>query len=71
MLAQKREIASLQSDFYRNKFRKTLRRLIISFCLIVILIAVIIYLVLFKAAPNYYATTTEGQIIPLVVSETK
>lgn len=69
MLGARQEIASLQSDFYRNKFRKTLRKLIVAFCLIVILIGVIIYLVLFKAPPKYYATTTEGQIIPLVVSE--
>lgn len=71
MLASRHEIARLQSDFYRDKFRKTLFKLILSTCVVVILICTIIYLVLFKEPPRYYATTTEGQIIPLQVAGSK
>lgn len=71
MLGTRQEIARLHSDFYRDKYRKTLRRLIISVCLIVILICAIIYLILFRAPPKYYATTTEGKIIPILVASKK
>lgn len=68
MLGTRQEIARLQSDFYRDKYRSTLHKLLFSVCLIVVLIGVIIYLVLFRAPPQYYATTTEGQIIPMIVA---
>ncbi|HSW69468.1 MAG TPA: hypothetical protein VLI69_04855 [Gammaproteobacteria bacterium] len=68
MLGNRQEIARLQSDFYRDKFRNILRKLLISVCAIVVLIFAIIYLVLFRDPPQYYATTTEGQIIPMTAS---
>ncbi len=68
MLGTRQEIAQLQSDFYRDKYRRTLRRLIFSVCVIVALIGVVIYLVLFRAPPKYYAATTEGQIISMTVA---
>lgn len=71
MLGTRQDIARLRSDFYRDKYRSTLRKLIISACIVVALICVILYLVLFKASPQYYATTTEGQIIPMVVTKAK
>ena len=71
MLGTKLDIARLRSDFYRDKYRKTLRNLIISACFIVALICVIIYLVLSKKSPQYYATTTEGQIIPMIIIQSK
>lgn len=66
MLGNRNEIASFQSDFYREKYRKVLRTLLISIAVSVILISWIIYLVLFREPSHYYATTTEGQIIQLV-----
>ncbi len=68
MLSNREENARLKSDFYRDKYLGTLRSLLISVSLMVILICVIIYLVLFRALPEYYATTVEGQIIPMVQS---
>jgi len=65
MLGTKQNIARLQSDFYRDKYRQVLLRLLISSSLIVLLILIIVYLVLFRAPPKYYVTTTEGQIIPI------
>lgn len=71
MLGTRQDIARLRSDFYRDKYRNTLRNLLFSVCLIVVLIGVIIYLILFRVPSVYYATTTEGQIIPMVVAQQK
>ena len=65
MLGHRQELARLQSDFYRDEFRKILRWLIYSVIVMFLLIATIFYLVLFKPAPNYYANTTEGKILPM------
>ena len=69
MIGNRQEIASLQSDFYREKYRKMLRLLILSAIVTVTLICCIIYLVLFREQSHYYATTTDGQIIPLYVAK--
>lgn len=63
MLAQHHQYARLQSDFYRDQYRKFLRWLMIAVFLIVILIMVIIYLMLFQPTRQYYASTTEGKIL--------
>lgn len=65
MLGQRREIARLQSDFYRDQFRKMLRWLVGSTVIIYLLIAVIIYFILQKSPQQYYANTTEGKIMPM------
>ncbi|MEO8400703.1 MAG: hypothetical protein ABI597_02755 [Gammaproteobacteria bacterium] len=70
MIGSRQEIARLQSDFYRDKYKSTLRILLISICVMVALIAGIIYLVLFRIAPQYYATTPEGQIIHMPSAKT-
>ena len=66
MLGDRENIARSHSDFYRDKYYSTLRKLLISTGLIVVLICAMIYLILFRTPPQYYATTTEGQIIPMV-----
>jgi hypothetical protein len=66
MIGQRHELARLQSDFYRDKYRRVLRALFISICIMILLIGIIIYQVLFIAPPEFYATTTGGQIIPMV-----
>jgi intracellular multiplication protein IcmL len=66
MLGQRHEIARLQSDFYRDQYRRVLRWLMGSVLIIFIMIAVIIYLVLFQPLPQYYANTVEGKIMPMV-----
>lgn len=65
MLAPRHEIARLQSDFYRDKFRKMLWWLLISLVINLLIIAVITYLLLFPAPPTYFASTTEGKILPM------
>ncbi|EKD70566.1 MAG: hypothetical protein ACD_46C00488G0003 [uncultured bacterium] len=63
MIAPRHEIARLQSDFYRDQFRKLLRWSIISVFVMFALIGAIIYLVLFQPVQRYYASTTEGRIL--------
>lgn len=63
MLGQRHEMARLQSSFYRDQYRKTLRGLMLAIVIIYILIAAIIYLLLFQPSARYYANTTEGKIL--------
>jgi len=65
MLGEKHQIARMQSDFYKDWYHKILRGLIISSAIILCLVVAIIYFVLFSPEQTYYATTTEGQIIPM------
>ncbi len=58
--------ARLQSDFYRDNYRKLMKGLIIFVAIMLILIAMIIYLVFFRPTPPFFATTTTGQIISMV-----
>ena len=63
MLGARHEIARLQSDFYRDQFRKMLRWLVYSVFIIFILIMAIIYLILFQPAESYYGNTSDGKIL--------
>jgi Na+-transporting NADH:ubiquinone oxidoreductase subunit NqrC len=65
MLGSRHEIARLQSDFYRDQYRKTLRWLMVMMVVIFILIAGIIYAVLARKQQQYYANTTEGKILAM------
>lgn len=65
MLAPRNQIARLQSDFYRDQFRRMLRWLIVSSVIMFALIAGVIYLLLFQAPQRYYANTTEGKILAM------
>lgn len=63
MIGSRNEIARLQSDFYRDQFRKVVRWLMISVALMFILIFMIVYFILFQPTQDYYANTTEGRIL--------
>lgn len=65
MLGSRSTIARLQSDFYRDQFRRLLRWLMISVVIVLLLNVVILYLILFPASEHYYANTTEGKILPM------
>lgn len=58
-----------QSIFYRDNFYKMLNALIAMTIIMLLLIAAIIYVILFAPAPQYYATTTQGKIIPMTVKQ--
>ena len=63
MLSQRRDNARLQGDFYRDQYRKILRWLLVTTCLIIVLILAIIYCILFQPQRRYYANTIEGKIL--------
>ena len=65
MIAPRHEIASLQSDFFRQQYHRVLRWLVYSLVVIFILILSIIYTILFQPTPTYYGNTTEGKILPM------
>jgi len=65
MIGNRSEIARLQSDFYRDQFRKVVRWLIISVVLSFILIAMIIYFIIAQPAQKYYGNTIEGRILDM------
>lgn len=66
MIGQQHEIARLQSDFYRTQYLKIVRWLNISIVIMIALICAIIYFIFVAPPTDYYATTTTGQIIPMV-----
>ena len=63
MLGRRSENARLQSDFYRDQYRKMLRWLIVAIFIMFILIGTIIYEILFAPEQQYYANTTDGKIL--------
>lgn len=65
MIASRHAIARLQSDFFRDQFRKMLRWVFYSMILMFILIAAIIYFILLEPKQAYYANTQEGKILPM------
>jgi hypothetical protein len=65
MYGDRREVARLQSDFYREGYYKMLRLLIVSVVLLLGLVGAIIYCVFTQPPAAYFASTTTGQIIPM------
>lgn len=65
MLGSRHENARLQSDFYRDQFRKMLRFLFLLILLLFVMLAGVIYLILFRAPEHYYANTSEGKIMEM------
>lgn len=68
-MGRRHEIARLQSDFYRDSYRKMLRWLTIAVFIMFFIIAAIIYLLLFQPLQQYYGNTTEGKILPMIKIE--
>lgn len=69
MLGKRDEIAWLQSDFYRDQYRKMLRWILVCVFLMLVLILSLIYLILFKPKEPYYANTTDGKILLMPASK--
>lgn len=70
MLAPRHEIARLQSDFYRDQFHKILRWLIVSVFIIFVLLGAVIYVILVQPSIQYYANTTDGQLLDMPTPRT-
>lgn len=65
MIAPRKDIARLQSTFYRDQYHKLMNILIVCMLIMFGLVAAIIYDVLHKAPLSYYANTTEGEILDM------
>ena len=65
MLGPRNEIARMQSDFYRDKFRKILRWLIACVFIMFLLLAAIVYAIFSRPTINYYANTVDGKILDM------
>ena len=63
MLGRKQEIARLQSDFYRDQYRKILRWILTSIIIMFALITAIFYFILLAPPQAYYGNTTDGKIL--------
>jgi intracellular multiplication protein IcmL len=59
-------IVKARSDFYRDNYRRVISALLISIMVIAVLASSLIYLVTHPPAPQYFATTLQGRITPLV-----
>lgn len=67
MLGNRSDNARLQSDFYRDQYRKMLRWLIVAIVVMLLLISAIIYKVVVRPAQQYYANTSDGKIIVMPI----
>lgn len=67
MIARRNEIPRLQSDFYRDQYRKVLNWLIMAVFIMFALIAAIIYFILFQPTQAFYANTTDGKILVMPI----
>ena len=65
MIGRWYEIPRLQSDFYRDAYRKTLRYIYMCVLIIYFLLGVIIYYTLSQPEQKFYANTTDGLILPM------
>ncbi len=65
MITNRQANARLQSDFYRDHYYKLLRSILLFMAIILCLSVAIIYFVVFTVPPQYYGTTTSGQIIKI------
>ncbi len=63
MISRRGDNARLQSDFYRDQFRRMLRWLMASMMLMILLVLAIIYSILIQPHQDYYANTSEGRIM--------
>lgn len=60
------EAVRLRNEFYRDNYRKVVGALLISILIIFVLVGGVVYVVSNPPAPQYFATTSDGRIIPLV-----
>ena len=65
MLGQRYQIAHLQSNFYRNQFRRIIKWLFAELLIMILLALLILYHVFFPPRQAYYANTTDGRVLPM------
>lgn len=71
LFGNRQNIAWFHGDFYRNCYHKALNVLLVLIAIMLCLIAAIIYVVLTQPHSSYYASTTNGVIIPMTPQSVK
>lgn len=59
------QVVKLRNEFYRDNYRKVVAALLLSFFILLILAAGLFYIVTHPPAPRYFATSSDGRIVPL------
>lgn len=54
-----------RNNFYRDNYRRAIAAVLLMVIINVVLVAVIFYQIATRPAPQYFATTNDGRIIPL------
>lgn len=60
------EVVRLRNDFYRDGYKRVITALLIAVILLIASIAAFVYIVTHPPAPQYFATTINGRITPLI-----
>ena len=60
------ETVHLRNDFYRDSYRRIMKTLLFSLCLITALVALLGYVVMNPPRPHYFAVDADGRITPIV-----
>jgi len=60
------EVVKNRNNFYRDSYRKLLLMLLMSVLAIIGLIVAVVFLVMSRPSPTYFATTDSGRMIPLI-----
>ena len=69
MIARRQANAQLQSDFYRDQFRKMLRLILVLIGFMFVLLMDIAYFVFFQPPQAFYANTSDGKILSMPVKD--
>lgn len=60
------EVIRLRNNFYRDNYRRVVSALLVAVFAIIALTAAVVYLVMERPAPTYFATTDSGRLIPII-----
>lgn len=59
------QLVRMRNDFYRDNYRRVLGLLLIAILTVVILAGTLIYLVTHPPEPKYFATDSQGRLLPV------
>lgn len=65
MIVENEQLALHKNNLYRDNYRRVMSYLIVAICVGLFFLGILAYQVLKRAMPQYYATTTTGQLVPL------
>lgn len=65
MPRETREQVKRRKNFYRNNYRGAVKILLFTIIIILILVAAICFIAFNRPLPDYYATSSDGALVPL------